>query len=572
MLQQAVAGRYAVERELGRGGMGVVFLARDLTLDRPVAIKLLAPALAADGGSRERFLREARAAARLSHPNIVPIHSVEDHGEVVFFVMAYVDGETLGQRVRRAGPLPRAQASRIMQEVAWALGLAHAVGTVHRDVKPDNILIERATGRALVMDFGIAQVGHAGGDATHARVGTPHYMSPEQAAGDPVDGRSDIYSLGVTMFFALTGDRPFEEAPGPAALLAGTVSAPSILTLRPDLPLPFAAAIDRCLAPDPSARFGTAEVLSTALVAARPAGDQTPVPVASWVMDAQAGGAEIGTAAVTAVVSVGVMGVIGFDSIAGYLFYPIATLLTGMGLFRFGDLVMRTRQLRLQGYGRESVAPALTLEQRRIEEEATLLGKAPVGPLDRPGVFLATTAAKTALSVWLLSSNIDWLSIVGAAGTVLFPASAVRHLSRRWPRAQTFWSRMLGGRLGRFLFWVADRWPGSPALPAPDAPTAVLLGGAADRLYRALSPARQAEFGDLPGVLRRLEADALAAGDASPIRRAEALSALEALRLDLLRMQAGEAVADQLTADLGAARQVADRVDQALEDGTRGSA
>jgi len=120
--------------------------------------------------------------------------------------------------------------------------------------------------------------------------------------------------------------------------------------------------------------------------------------------------------------------------------------------------------------------------------------------------------------------------------------------------------------------WVADRWPGSPALPAPDAPTAVLLGGAADRLYRALSPARQAEFGDLPGVLRRLEADALAAGDASPIRRAEALSALEALRLDLLRMQAGEAVADQLTADLGAARQVADRVDQALEDGTRGSA
>ncbi|MDH5315186.1 MAG: serine/threonine protein kinase [Gemmatimonadota bacterium] len=569
MLQQAVAGRFAVERELGRGGMGVVFLARDLTLDRPVAIKLLAPALAADSRARERFLREARAAARLSHPHIVPIHSVEDHGGVVFFVMAYVEGETLGQRVRRAGPLPRAQASRIMQEVTWALGMAHALGLVHRDVKPDNILLERATGRALVMDFGIAHFGEGPVKGTDARAGTPHYMSPEQAAGDPVDGRSDIYSLGVTMFFALTGERPFEEVPTPAALLAGTVVAPTVLSLRPDLPLPFAAAIDRCLSPDPATRFSSAEELAAAVVAARPAGDQTPAPVAGWVMDAQAAGAEIGTAVVTAAVSAGVMGVVGFDSIAGFIFYPISALLTGMGLFRFGDLVLRTRQLRQQGYGLESVAPALTLEQRRIEEEATLLGKAPAGPFDIPIVFLATTAAKTALSVWLLNSSIDWLNVIGAAGTVLFPASAVRHLSRRWPRAQTFWSRMLSGRLGKFLFWVADRWPGSTALPAPDAPTAVLLGGAADRLYRALPPPRQAEFGELPALLRRLEADALAAGDTNPARRGAALSALEAIRLDLLRMQAGDAVADQLTEDLGAARRLADRVDQALEDGTR---
>lgn len=162
-LQAVVAGRYSLERELGRGGMGIVFLARDVALDRPVAIKLLPPKLAAIPELRERFLREARTAANLSHPNIVPIHAVEERDDIVYFVMGYIDGETLGQRVRRNGPMARSMAARLVQEVAWALGYAHGRGVVHRDIKPDNVLIDKGSGRALVTDFGIARISDSPG-------------------------------------------------------------------------------------------------------------------------------------------------------------------------------------------------------------------------------------------------------------------------------------------------------------------------------------------------------------------------------------------------------------------------
>src|SRR5262249_4361964 len=151
-LQSAVAGKYSIDREIGRGGMGRVYLARDVALERPVAIKVLPPELASNAEQRERFLREARTAARLSHPNIVPIFAVQDVGEFVFFVMAYVDGETLRQRVAARGPCPTGTASRILRDVAFALSYAHAQGVVHRDVKPENILIEHGSDRALVTD------------------------------------------------------------------------------------------------------------------------------------------------------------------------------------------------------------------------------------------------------------------------------------------------------------------------------------------------------------------------------------------------------------------------------------
>src|ERR1043165_7584345 len=164
-LQAALAGEYSLERELGRGGMGIVYLARDVQLDRDVAIKVLPTPLAHTPDARKRFMREARTAAGLSHPNIVPIHRVGEAGGFVFFVMSYVEGETLGERLRTRGPLPPPEAMRVLREVAWALAYAHGRGIVHRDVKPDNILLEAATGRALVTDFGIAQGGGGGGDA-----------------------------------------------------------------------------------------------------------------------------------------------------------------------------------------------------------------------------------------------------------------------------------------------------------------------------------------------------------------------------------------------------------------------
>ncbi len=155
-LQQALAGRYSLERELGRGGMGIVYLAREVSLDRPVALKLLPPHLARRAAARERFLHEARIAAKLSHPNIVPIYAVDEVDDFVFFAMAYIEGETLGERIRERGPRPPSEVIRILREVAWGLAHAHAQEIVHRDVKPDNILLEVGSGRALVADFGIA--------------------------------------------------------------------------------------------------------------------------------------------------------------------------------------------------------------------------------------------------------------------------------------------------------------------------------------------------------------------------------------------------------------------------------
>jgi serine/threonine protein kinase len=238
-LQAALAGEYSLQRELGRGGMGVVYLARDVQLDRDVAIKVLPTHLAHAREARERFLREARMAAGLSHPHIVPIHRVGEAGGFVFFVMSYVEGETLGERLRTHGPLPPTEVTRVLREVSWALAYAHGRGIVHRDVKPDNILLEAGTGRALVTDFGIAHAdAHAGIDENPGRImGTAHFMSPEQVVGDAIDGRSDIYALGVVGYLAVSGRLPFESQDLPALMLRqATETPPSVLRAAPGLP------------------------------------------------------------------------------------------------------------------------------------------------------------------------------------------------------------------------------------------------------------------------------------------------------------------------------------------------
>lgn len=221
-LRAALADAYEIEAPIGRGGMGHVFLARERRLDRRVAIKVLSPDLARDEAHRTRFLREARTVAQLTHPNIVPIFTVDAIGGFVFFAMAYVVGETLAQRVTTGGPLDPHQAGRLLCDVGEALGYAHARGVVHRDVKPDNILLDAATGRALLSDFGIAHAspvarspGLLGSPAAPGGrvVGTPEFMSPEQASGNAVDARSDIYSLGVVAYYALSGRLPFHARP-----------------------------------------------------------------------------------------------------------------------------------------------------------------------------------------------------------------------------------------------------------------------------------------------------------------------------------------------------------------------
>jgi len=271
-LADALAGQYSVEREIGRGGMGIVYLARDLKLDRPVAIKTLPPHLAGNADVRERFLREARTAAHLSHPNIVPIHRADEIAGQVFFVMGYVDGESLAQRIQTLGRPPFAETVAQLRDVALALGYAHARGVVHRDVKAENILIERLTDRAVVTDFGIARLAESKQlTATGQVLGTVHYMSPEQVSGETIDGRSDVYALGVVAFLALSGRFPF-DSDTPSAILVSHVTraAPRLRDVAPDVPTMLASIVDRCLAKSAADRFETCGALAAALLDAQP--------------------------------------------------------------------------------------------------------------------------------------------------------------------------------------------------------------------------------------------------------------------------------------------------------------
>src|SRR5438093_5598806 len=280
-IQTALAGRYSLQRELGRGGMGVVYLAQDVALERPVALKILQPHLASQPALKQRFLNEARTAAKLSHPNIIPIFAVDDVDDVVFFVMAFVDGETLGHRVRTRGPVPPSELGKILRDVGWGLAYAHAQGVVHRDVKADNIMIERASGRAFVVDFGIARVTQNTAVTGAGEIlGTADYMSPEQASGEVADHRSDIYSLGVVAYYALAGRLPF-EAPTVRALLAKHITqpAPLVAAAVPGLPTQLGDAVHRCLAKNPAERFASAEEVAEAVGVALAARHEAPGPI-----------------------------------------------------------------------------------------------------------------------------------------------------------------------------------------------------------------------------------------------------------------------------------------------------
>ena len=278
----ALAGRYTIERELGRGGMATVYLGRDLKHDRAVAIKVLRPELAASVGG-ERFLREIQIAAHLQHPHILPLHDSGQANELLYYVMPYVEGESLREKLKRDGAMPIGEAVRVLSEIVDALAYAHAHGIVHRDVKPENVMV---SGRhALVTDFGVAKaVSEAATQQTLTTVGvalgTPAYMAPEQAAADPhVDHRADIYAVGVLGYEMLTGRPPF-TAETPQKVLAAqlTVTPAPLSRYRGGIPAPLARAVMRCLAKQPEKRWHSADELSRELeVIATHSGGVTPV-------------------------------------------------------------------------------------------------------------------------------------------------------------------------------------------------------------------------------------------------------------------------------------------------------
>ena len=274
-LQKALGDKFTVGDLLGEGGFAAVFRVRDKAASRDVAVKVLDLGQTPSPDLAERFVREARTSAQLEHPHIVPIYKVGGYkNEVLYIVMRCVDGPSLRHLLEQQQRLPVPDAARIARQVADALGHAHRQGVVHRDVKPDNILLDGA-GHVLVTDFGIAKAAQEASVSQLTTegmvVGTPHYMSPEQATGERVDARSDIYSLGVVLYQMLAGAPPFDGESAQSILMKqATVTAVPIKRVRRDVPTVLAGVVDRTLAKDPAERFQTAEELSRALVEALP--------------------------------------------------------------------------------------------------------------------------------------------------------------------------------------------------------------------------------------------------------------------------------------------------------------
>jgi len=628
LLQQAVIGRYSLERELGRGGMGIVFLARDVALDRLVAIKLLPPALAGRPGLRERFLREARTAAKLSQPNIVPIHSVEEAADLVFFVMGFVEGETLGERLRTKGPLTPNEAARMLQEVSWALGYAHGRGVVHRDIKPDNIMLERGSGRAIVMDFGIAA---AVSDAAGGEVlGTAQYISPEQANGDPVDGRSDLYSLGAVAFLALTGRLPFEAADA-AGLLAMHITrpAPPVLAVAPGLPRKLAQAVDRCLAKQPADRFPDGEALAETVGMSVEQRRELPVPVRLWLTKGQ----ESRMAYLIWYGGVGMVFGVLAAQLASLALGPAVGGLLGIGayaltplLFHAGHRLWRLRRLLGAGYSVEDAKLAVREHAERRREEvsyeyggepplwakavrvlmiasgATFVGSIGIGMFIRGGAGLGLTALGAG-ALWFLTAVLQ----------VMRPGRRITRDLIAELRSK-FWH----SRLARWFERVARIGLRRSAAPAELTyrPTELAIGLAADALFESLPKDQRKRLKDLPAIMTRLQHDAalmrktvddlggalaglgeqgdaarssaLAGGDGAAgaqlmdtraklradltakrdqaaNRLADAVAALENIRLSLLKLKAGTGTVSGLTDDLTAARALNRAMDDVAE-------
>ena len=609
-LQAALAGEYSLQRELGRGGMGVVYLARDVQLDRDVAIKVLPTHLARTAAARERFVREARTAAGLSHPHIVPIHRVGEARGVVFFVMSYVEGETLGERLRTRGPLSPADATRVLREVAWALAYAHGRGIVHRDVKPDNILLEAGTGRALVTDFGIA---HGGGDPGPVTdpgklMGTAHFMSPEQAANEPVDGRSDLYALGVVGYLAVSGRLPFDAANLPALLVRqATEAPPGVGRAAPGLPPPLAAAIDRCLAHDPAERFADGEALADALATAPDARPALPPTLRAW----------LGVRNPLVVPYMAWSGVFGTMTLINLLVWLAGrrpdgpadiVFLAGIAALPIIPIVgfhvnQALRQFRA-GHTLADLRAALAVERReRAETEA--VGRDEAEPNAHRVLRLATVGSATWLAVTFGLVLLDvihenrggFLFILAPVLSTMALGALSNALGIQFipDRIRSWWQTGIRERLwkSRVGEWLARR------LGAPEQsravgggvfrPTEAALVVAASELFAALPKAYRDQLAELPATVAALEAlaagaraelDLLAAlapsgsndaevlsgrSEKAKAHLAESVAALESIRLDLLRLHANANDLAPLTTLMDAARLLGEDLNRLAE-------
>jgi serine/threonine-protein kinase len=594
--------------------MGIVFLARDVALDRLVAIKLLPPDLAHRGELRERFLREARTAAKLSHPNIVPIHAVEEHGDLVFFVMTYVEGQTLTERIAALGPFPVREGVRVLREVAWALVHAHGHGLVHRDIKADNVLVERGTGRVLVTDFGIALVGQPA-EAGAEIVGTPEFMSPEQIRGDAVDPRTDLYSWGVLAFLALSGQYPL-KAGSPPEIMAHHLGTepPRLATVAPGVPASLADLVDRCLEKDREERIQSAADLADRLGAALGERHELPVPVRHFVEELKRRG-ERSPLLVYVLLTVW----LGPLAIGMALTFPLAAripfllaLAAAAVAIPIAAVAPRVRRVLGAGYALDDVVQGLQQDlEARQEELVFLYGERYRQHARRLRRIAYASFAGAVGGIVAIGSSLDpsLALVAGTGASVLVGAvtglRADKRSDKKARRRLKFWK----GRLGQWLFRLSGFKLKRQALPSTALtarPTELAVGAAVLSLYESLPGEAREALPDLPKVVRGLEDDAQrmrllveeyteamrslddlkspgAEGVALARRRSQArqriapfrdeaqrrlqdaVAALETLRVDMLRLSAGTAELTSVTTRLGSAREVAADIQQLLD-------
>jgi eukaryotic-like serine/threonine-protein kinase len=529
-------------------------------------------------------------------------------GSFVFFAMAYVEGKTLSARVRERGPLAPSEAARMLREVAWALGYAHEQGVIHRDVKPDNILLEDATGRAMVADFGIAGLvkdaeSWRGGEI----IGTPEFMSPEQALGETIDHRSDLYSLGAVGFFALSGRLPFNGDTA-SAVLAQQVSQapPPLATIAPGVPRRLGQIVDQCLAKDRQQRPQSAGHLGEQLSRNLEHRKELPVALRAFVKhDARLDGAGVLLYPFGMVI---VTSTFGAYAGAGAAFL---TFIGSMTLVPAAVLVYRARGLLNTGFQHADLDVAFKAEIERGREDRAF------GAGHKPTIFEKIMRG-TALASWT-TFGVGLLSLFTTVSTDAAPVfggmvfgfvTTVATLSsfgwlvflqRRRDVDSEFWGKLWTGRLGKWMFRLARAvFPlKTTAAAMTHRPTELVIAMAADQLYEGLPKHVKKGLGDLPDVVSRLEADARRMrarleelqdtdldGPASreggeraervvaQLRRdreliqnrlADTVAALETIRLSLLHLHAGKVSIRSLTTDLGRARAIAEDVDRLME-------
>ena len=610
--QQALAGRFSIERELGRGGMGIVFLARDVQLDRRVAIKLLPPGLSDDQSTRDRFLSEARAAARLTHPNIVPIHLVDDVDGFAFFVMTYVEGMTLGEYVRNNGAMSAEDALPLLRDMAYALDHAHSRGVVHRDIKPDNIILERGSNRPVILDFGIAHLEGTSSDTpTGSIVGTVDYMSPEQANGASVDARSDLFSLGLVARFMLTGENPRKTG---VALIAerGAIQEPSVRESLPHLPRDLARGIDSCLRLEVESRPESGGALAERFNRAFEMEARVPEPVRHYlkVSERWASGrffatSLIGGMTIATILSLFLDPIFSAPSflheLVEYLVY--AAVLTGAPVASVGQEIRQLRDLFKSGHSESDLIEAVRRRKQELIRE-----------VERSGKKVRRVVDQALHSSWKVTTLLSTGTIYGVAtGSGLFseimnavPALSIGALLFSVLGAGPAWragarigaqEKFRKSRLGKLLSRLARF--GLKKTDSQGQRTEIIIGQEVEEAFEALPPALKAEIGDLPSLVESLEKCAgelrsqisdlddqfeRVRATSSPVAEKSAqlleelgkkrdrarnalkdvVAALEILKLDIVRLRIGSQTVEGIDSNISRAREVSDHADRLI--------